>query len=109
MEVIHDQFSIVTASAEGKLGLLKECLKQGFDPCEADVRGRTGLHVAAARGRDDILEVLLGQGADVMAVDHLGNTPLHYCGHIETIQCLAEYGADTTARYTKVHFSIVIK
>ena len=61
---------------------------------ERDSRGRTALHLSSIRGTEEIMRLLLEHGADVSAVDLHGNTPLHYCGHIETIQCLLDYGAE---------------
>ena len=70
---------------------------------ERDSRGCTALHLASIRGTDDIMRLLLEKGADVSAVDLHGNTPLHYCGHIETIQCLLDFGADIYARYAIIY------
>ena len=65
---------------------------------ERDSRGRTALHLSSIRGTDDMMRLLLENGADVSAIDFHGNTPLHYCGHIETIQCLLEFGSDIYAK-----------
>ena len=70
---------------------------------ERDSRGCTALHLASIRGTDDIMRLLLEKGADVSALDLHGNTPLHYCGHIETIQCLLDFGADIYARYAIIY------
>lgn len=98
----EESLSVVAACTEGNIELLRELLKQECNPNESDSRGRTALHLAAARGRDDILNVLLTSGVDTSATDAFGNTALHYCGHVETIQCLMDNGADIRARYCTV-------
>ncbi|CAD5114934.1 DgyrCDS3965 [Dimorphilus gyrociliatus] len=85
---------IVSSSANGDLNHLKLLLQSGRHPDERDEKGRTGLHLAASHGNEDVLRLLLESGADVDAIDTFGNTPLHYCGHVETIQCLIDFGAD---------------
>lgn len=64
-----------------------------------DDKGRTALHLAAAQGRIDLVKSFLEEGRyDVMVSDNNGNSPLHYCGHVDTIRCLADYGAEPFAR-----------
>ncbi len=58
----------------------------------------SALHVSAERGRWEVMQVLLNNGSDVMATDHLGNTALHYCGHLETVECLVQYGCNVNHR-----------
>ncbi len=91
--------SLLHVCADGNIEMLIKLIKCGRDPDEDDNRGRTCLHLAASRGREDVLRALVDHGADVKTVDKQGNTPLHYCGHVETINCLLENGADPSARY----------
>ncbi len=56
------------------------------------------LHVSAERGRWEVMEILLNNGCDVMATDLHGNTALHYCGHLETVECLIQYGCNVNHR-----------
>ena len=66
---------------------------------KCDEKGRTALHMAAAQGHDDLVRSYLNEGADVMSLDHNGNSPLHHCGHVDTIRCLVDHGAELMARY----------
>ena len=86
------------AVLEGDVEMTKNLLlTQSSSVNEADDRlwnGRTPLHLAVLRGRADLVDLLLRNGADPTACDNHGNTPLHWCGHTETIELLAEHGAD---------------
>jgi hypothetical protein len=78
------------------LGHLKECksylLKfievEGAINCQAELDGRTALHVAAERGDDELVAFLLHNKADVSVSDRLGLTPLHYAAASDSLECL---------------------
>lgn len=94
LQMMDREDLIVSASSSGDINHLKLLLQSGRHPDERDEKGRTGLHLAASHGNEEILRLLLENGADVGAIDGFGNTPLHYCGHMETTQCLIDFGAD---------------
>ena len=91
--------SVLECCGSGDIENLRAMLASGVCADERDDKGRTGLHILAARGQEDGLQELLSAGLYVNTVDKYGNTPLHYCGHIDTIQCLVEAGADVFARF----------
>ena len=91
------------AALIGDVYLAEELLKQGADPNERDISGRTPLHYAfwapegGWRCRVEVAELLLKHGADPNARDKDGKTPLHYaarhCGYY-AVALLLRHGAE---------------
>jgi cytohesin len=109
VDVLHlllDRGAEVTlreAALIGDVYLAEELLKQGADPNEQDISGRTPLHYAfwapegGWRCRVEVAELLLKHGADPNARDKDGKTPLHYAvahRHSDAVKLLLEYGAE---------------
>lgn len=81
--------------AAGDARLLQGLLSNGLNPSEADMDGRTGLHVAAERGGHLLTKVLLQAGADPSARDSHGFTPLLEAvrrGHVSVAREIFEAG-----------------
>jgi ankyrin repeat protein len=91
------------AALIGDLHLAEELLKQGADPNEQDISGRTPLHYAFWASEGDwrcnvkVAELLLKHGADPNLRDKEGKTPLHYaarhCGY-DAVALLLRHGAE---------------
>eukprot|EP00184_Porphyridium_aerugineum_P002671 CAMPEP_0184695846 /NCGR_PEP_ID=MMETSP0313-20130426/3348_1 /TAXON_ID=2792 /ORGANISM="Porphyridium aerugineum, Strain SAG 1380-2" /LENGTH=1119 /DNA_ID=CAMNT_0027154373 /DNA_START=331 /DNA_END=3690 /DNA_ORIENTATION=- len=77
----HDQgfalgMRLLDNAARGKLGPMKNKVKQGADVNFADYDKRTCLHLACAEGHLRVVEFLIDQGADVDACDRWGASPV---------------------------------
>ncbi|XP_027949443.1 tonsoku-like protein [Eumetopias jubatus] len=97
------------ACIEGRLGRVRDLVRQGHPLNPRDYCGWTPLHEACNYGHLDIVRFLLDHGA---AVDDPGGqgcegiTPLHdalHCGHFEVAELLIERGASVTLRTMKGH------
>lgn len=72
------------------------CFKQLGVDMNAQVRGRSVMHVAVEEGTDDIVALLHELDININIKDERGNTPLHYAvrnRHHATIQLLEKCGA----------------
>ncbi|XP_048856050.1 uncharacterized protein LOC125723464 isoform X5 [Brienomyrus brachyistius] len=81
--------------------LVREILKIGACPSEADYAGWTPLHVAAAASHYDIVVTLLEAGAVVNFSGDKGVTPLHDAiesGNYKIVELLLSSGADPLQR-----------
>ncbi|XP_057248407.1 potassium channel AKT1, partial [Beta vulgaris subsp. vulgaris] len=88
--------SLCFAAARGDEPLLQHLLRRGSDPNEADMNGRTALHIAAANGSEHCAIVLLAYGADPNTKDSEGNVPLWDAimgRHEALIKLLVDQGA----------------
>ncbi|KAK2446069.1 potassium channel AKT1 [Trifolium repens] len=77
--------------------LLRQLLKKGSDPNEADRRGRAALHIAASNGYENCVTLLLQFGADPNRKDLDGNIPLWEAmsgGHKFVKKLLIDNGAN---------------
>ncbi|XP_049621606.1 tonsoku-like protein [Suncus etruscus] len=97
------------ACIEGRLGRVRDLVRQGHPVNPRDHCGWTPLHEACNYGHLDIVRFLLDHGA---SVDDPGGpgcegiTPLHdalTCGHFEVAELLIERGASVSARTKKGH------
>lgn len=88
--------SLCFAAARGDEPLLQHLLRQGSDPNEPDMNGRTALHISAANGSENCAVVLLAYGADPNVQDSEGNVPLWDAiigRHESVIKLLIDQGA----------------
>ncbi|XP_014668125.1 PREDICTED: ankyrin repeat domain-containing protein 54-like [Priapulus caudatus] len=86
------------AASANDLDTVKELVNlHKVSPSQADLKGRTALHLACSKGHTSTVECLLNHGADVNCKDSLGNTPLHLAActsNIPVITLLLKAGAD---------------
>mmetsp|Transcript_70242 Transcript_70242/g.222714 ORF Transcript_70242/g.222714 Transcript_70242/m.222714 type:complete len:872 (-) Transcript_70242:72-2687(-) len=59
----------------GRTAYLQRLLSVGMDPDDADMSGRTALHIACAQGNPQIVELLLKYGSHPNKFDAFGRTP----------------------------------
>jgi len=93
--------SLLSASTNGRMGVVRRLLSRGADPNERSKNFKTPLDVASRNGRLEIARLLIKQGADVNSRDVFGWTPLHTAvawGHINVAQLLLDHGADVNAK-----------
>jgi ankyrin repeat protein len=111
------QMDLLEAAKSGDSDRVKELLKNGADPNQADSLGVTPLYVEVKKARPDIqlVKLLLGAGAGPNQADSLGQTPLHWAvvkGYTEICKLLLENGADpniaeTEYGYTPLHLAVM--
>ncbi|KAF7847632.1 hypothetical protein BT93_L2771 [Corymbia citriodora subsp. variegata] len=80
--------------------LLKQLLRQGFDPNKLDNSGKTPLHIAASKGSENCVLFLLDIGADPNRRDTEGSVPLWEAllgSHEPVIKLLAEKSANLSS------------
>mmetsp|Transcript_26150 Transcript_26150/g.34366 ORF Transcript_26150/g.34366 Transcript_26150/m.34366 type:complete len:435 (+) Transcript_26150:268-1572(+) len=88
---------LLDACGAGSVALTRRLLRKGADPNYQCEDGWTPLHLAAAAGHVDIVAILIGHCATLDGLDFAGRTPLWwacYNGHLETVRCLIQRGAD---------------
>ncbi|KAH8816506.1 hypothetical protein F5884DRAFT_896275 [Xylogone sp. PMI_703] len=90
---------LLSAAAEGHIGVVKLLLENGADITILSNRRWTPLHLASYNGHIEVVKLLLEKGADVTIINNRGWTPLHlasYNGYIEVVKLLLGKGADIT-------------
>ena len=88
---------VMDPATAAMLGRVRESLKQGKDPNEADPDGRTMLMLAAFDGSTELAELLLDNGAEVDLLDGAGRTAMMYAASgpfPKTVDLLLRRGAD---------------
>jgi|GEM_PF-4546161 len=91
-----EAISLRAAAEQGDIARVRVLLAAGVDPNQPDFRDQTALIQAASQGQTQVVEVLLAAGAAAKQNNHL-YSPLiaaTYYGHVETVKCLLEAGAD---------------
>ncbi|XP_049936452.1 potassium channel AKT1-like isoform X2 [Nymphaea colorata] len=94
---MHLPLNLCFAAQRGDDSLLKQLLQSGLDPNEADISGKTALHIAAADGNEKCVQVLIDHNADVNIRDLDGSVPLWesiVSGHDAVSKLLFENGAN---------------
>ena len=104
MALVHFPAMPVSASEElsllaekGRLGELKQLLKQGVDANRRLRDGSTALHMAVLRDQEAAVEALVSAGADPQVLNRNGVSPLFLAvqnGNEKTVRRLLEAGAD---------------
>jgi len=104
MALVHFPAMPVSASEElsllaekGRLGELKQLLKQGVDANSRLRDGSTALHMAVLRDQEAAVEALVSAGADPQVLNRNGVSPLFLAvqnGNEKTVRRLLEAGAD---------------
>ena len=90
----------------GDTRTISEMIDEGCDVNTRAKDGQTALHVVALTGEGYLLRKLISRKADVNARRSITqSTPLHYAahnGHLNTVQALVQYGADTTLEHSSL-------
>lgn len=92
---------LISASAYGRIGVVKYLLERKSNVNAKDKMGFTSLHMATQYGHIEIIELLIKNGADINAQNAFGNTPIFYAPNqdaIEICKLLMKYGADPTIK-----------
>jgi hypothetical protein len=87
-----------SASAQGNVKEVKDCLKYGADIQAKDNTGWTALHDAALIGSEEICSILLSHGIELNAKGVENETALHNAAindHYECVKLLRRYGAQS--------------
>lgn len=85
---------LCAAAARGNILRLKSYQLAGTDLFQADISGRTALHVAALHGHVSTIKYLLPFAGNINKTDHLGLTALEYankCDNAVIIELLMNY------------------
>lgn len=69
---------LCAAAASGNVRRMESYRKAGADLSQADISGRTALHMACLHGHVEIVKYLLGSYVEKTDIDLLGMTPLDY-------------------------------
>lgn len=75
------KYSLIIASAEGDIDVVKKLIKSGTDVNLKDYGGKTALMYAILNSHVEITEELINAGAKVNIKDNNGYTPLRYAKH----------------------------
>ena len=97
----QDGVRMVRAAKQGRVLVVRTCLKEGDDPDQADKNGVTALMHAVWHGRSRCIQALVRGGSDVNARCSRRGTPLHYAcvrNHAQVAEYLVAAGASQRAR-----------
>ena len=93
-----DDSPVADAAQRGEVEEIRNLLRQGADPSEAQPDGMTALHWSALNNQLDIVETLIFAGATLQPATRVGGyTPLHLAsrsGNAEVVAALLEAGAN---------------
>lgn len=98
---VQNLTNLMDATVQNDIDMLRDLLRAGKDPNEANDAGVTPLLVASQHGSLSATKLLLKAGADVNHQDINGLTPLMEAalqGYELVAKCLLEHGADPTLR-----------
>lgn len=83
-----------SAAAAGNLVRLRSYHMAGADLSQADVSGRTALHLAAVHGQAAVVQFLLDHGAETNVSDKLGMT----AKDVANPECLRLLNAENSSK-----------
>ena len=93
-----DDSPVADAAQRGEVEEIRNLLRQGADPSEAQPDGMTALHWSALNNQLDIVETLIFAGATLQPATRVGGyTPLHLAsrsGNAEVVAALLAAGAN---------------
>lgn len=93
----HGERRLRQAVSSGNITLVEELLLEGVNPCSADDKLRSALHMAAAAGNERTVKLLLDFGANPNQKDLIGNTALHLAActnKVPVVTLLLQRGTD---------------
>lgn len=103
LKLAHGNSLLHHAVNKGKIDVMEQLIKEGFNINAKNNYGNTPLHLTAMNGQQKVAEFLIQNGADVNAKNNYGNTALHKaienCNLVVALH-LIEKDADVNATNT---------